>query len=78
MAVLAIEQLSRHCQQPPRRVLRSGYVLGMGSVQRLHHLDAEASIVREEHRELGMGLWAGSVMLAGWGKLYSSSQAIAA
>jgi sorbitol-specific phosphotransferase system component IIA len=34
-------------------VLRSGYVLRVGSVQRLHQLDAEAGTVREEHRELG-------------------------
>jgi hypothetical protein len=34
-------------------VLGSGDVLGMGSVEGLHHLDAEAGIVREEHRELG-------------------------
>jgi len=25
----------------------------MGSIEGLHHLDTEAAIVREEHRELG-------------------------
>jgi hypothetical protein len=36
-------------------VLRSGDVLSMGSAQRLHHLDAEAGTVSEEHSELGHG-----------------------
>lgn len=40
VAVLAVEQLGRHCQQPSRRVPRSGDVLGMGSVQRLQHQHA--------------------------------------
>lgn len=31
VAVLAVEQLSRHCRQPPRRVLGVGDVLGVGS-----------------------------------------------
>jgi len=36
-------------------VLRLGDVLGVGSVQRLHHLDAKACTVIEEHGELGWG-----------------------
>jgi hypothetical protein len=36
-------------------VLLSGKVWGVASVQRLHHLDAEACTVREEHGELGHG-----------------------
>ena len=32
VAVLAIEQRSRHCRQPPSRVLLSGDVLSVGSV----------------------------------------------
>lgn len=41
--------ISRHCR------VSSGDVLGVGSVHRLHHLDAEAGTVSEEHRELGHG-----------------------
>ena len=40
-------------------------VLGMGSIEGLHHLNAEAAIVRERHRECGMDLRAESKMLAG-------------
>jgi hypothetical protein len=31
----------------------------MGSAQRLHHLDAEAGTVSEEHSELGHGMLCG-------------------
>ena len=55
VAVLAVEQLSRHCRQPPSGVLGAGDVLSVGSVQCLHHLDAEAGNVTEEHGEWGMG-----------------------
>ena len=50
-----MEQLSRHRRQPPRRVLITGDVLGMGSIEGLHHLDAKAGTVGEEHGELGYG-----------------------
>ena len=36
-------------------MLGEGDVLSMGSAQRLHHLDAEAGTVSEEHSELGHG-----------------------
>jgi hypothetical protein len=36
-------------------VLRSGYVLGVGCVQRHLHLDAEAGTVTEKHGEVGHG-----------------------
>ena len=36
-------------------MLGEGDVLSMGSAQRLHHLDAEAGTVTEEHGELGHG-----------------------
>jgi len=32
--------------------LGAGYVLGMGSIEGLHHLDAKAGTVGEEHGEL--------------------------
>ena len=34
-------------------MLRPGYVLRMGSIEGLYHLDAEAISFREEHGELG-------------------------
>lgn len=34
MALLVFQQLRRYCWQPPRRVLRSVDVLGVGSVKR--------------------------------------------
>jgi len=56
-ACYALPLLSRLVLSPqtPLRVLGSGDVLGVSSVQRLHHLDAEAGTVSEEHRELGHG-----------------------
>ncbi|WP_254935856.1 hypothetical protein [Cyanobium sp. Tous-M-B4] len=36
-------------------MLRSGDVMCVGCVQRLHHLDAEACIRREQNGELGNG-----------------------
>ena len=48
VAVLAVEQLSRHCRQPPSGVLGSGDVLRVGSVQGLHHLDAEVVMLADE------------------------------
>ena len=48
-----------------RWVLCPGYVLGMGSIEGLHHLNAGAAIVRERHRECGKDLRAESKMLAG-------------
>jgi hypothetical protein len=36
-------------------MLSTGYVLSVGSVQSLHHLDAESGSVREEHGESGHG-----------------------
>ncbi|MCP9790017.1 hypothetical protein KBY99_13695 [Cyanobium sp. Maggiore-St4-Cus] len=45
VAVLAIEQLGRHCRQPSLRVPGAGYVLRVGSVHRLRHLDAEAGTI---------------------------------
>jgi len=42
-------------QSLPVGVVGSGNVLGVGSVQRQHHLDAEVSTVSEEHGELGHG-----------------------
>lgn len=55
VAVLAVKQLSWYCRKPSRGVLRSRDVLSVGSVQGLHHLDAEAGTVTEEHGELGHG-----------------------
>jgi hypothetical protein len=40
-------------------VLGAGDVLSVGSAQRLHHLDAEAGTVSEEHSELGHGMLCG-------------------
>ena len=48
VAVLAVEQLSRHCRQPPSGVLGAGDVLRVGCVQCLHHLDAEVVMLADE------------------------------
>jgi hypothetical protein len=48
VAVLAVEQLSRHCRQPPSGVLGAGDVLCVGGVQCLHHLDAEVVMLADE------------------------------
>jgi hypothetical protein len=42
-------------------VLGSGYVLGVGSIEGLQHLNAKACIAREEHRELGHQQVSGSL-----------------
>jgi hypothetical protein len=40
-------------------MLGPGYVLRMGSIEGLHHLNAEASTVRKEDCELGHGGFVG-------------------
>lgn len=55
-------------------MLCSGDVPGVGSDQRLHHLDAKASTVTEEHGELGHGGQASNVMLADCGELESYAE----
>jgi hypothetical protein len=42
----------------------AGYVLSVGTIEGLHHLDAKASTVSEEHGQLGYGIRVCSVMLA--------------
>lgn len=53
VTVLVVDQLCRHRRQPSSRVLGSGDVLRVGSVESLHHFDTESGTVREEHCELG-------------------------
>jgi len=52
-------------------VKRSSYVLRVGGIQRLHHLDAKASTVSEEHANWGMALRSGTVMLGDRGAAFS-------
>ena len=50
VAVLAVKQLSWYCRKPSRGVLRSRDVLSVGSVQGLHHLDAEVVMLADQLR----------------------------
>ena len=47
-----MEQLCRHRREASRGVMGARDVLCMGRVQCLHHIDAEAGNLGEEHREL--------------------------